>query len=112
MTFSPARRGDGSLRGDPMFARRRAAVGSICDIGTALIRSKKREPRRAFDLTRPREPWGVWQGTSREGEAGLAAKDSRACREPDTRSACSKCGERREPFGLSLHQRAGYGDRV
>jgi len=75
-----------------MLARRRAAVGSICDIGTALISSKKREPRRAFDLTRPREPWGVWQGTSREGEAGLAAKDFRACREPDTRSACSKCG--------------------
>jgi hypothetical protein len=69
-----------------------AAVGSICDIGTALIPSKKREPRRASDLTRPREPWGVWQGTSREGEAGLAAKDFRACREPDTRSACSKCG--------------------
>ena len=78
-----------------MFARRRAAVGSICDIGTALIRSKKREPRRAFDLTRPREPWGVWQGTSREGEAGLAAKDFRACREPDARSACSQCGEER-----------------
>ena len=61
-------------------------------ISIGLIPSKKREPRRAFDLTRPREPWGVWQGTSREGEAGLAAKDFRACREPDTRSACSKFG--------------------
>src|SRR5215472_16437572 len=30
------------------------------------------------------------------------AKDFRACREPDTRSAGSKFGRRREPFGLRL----------
>ena len=34
-------------------------------------------------------------GDGQMPEAGLAAKDFRACREPDTRSACSKCGEER-----------------
>jgi hypothetical protein len=84
-----------------MLARRRAAVRSICDIGTALIASKKREPRWAFDLARPRKPWGVRQGTSRCSPAA-GSTNSGTSTPGELTSACGGCHIQQE---LSVRQR-------